>query len=43
MYDQFKKVYADILYRWDLLEKRAEVLKYVSIPAEPHTGVGKYI
>ena len=41
LYDQFKKAYADILYRWDLLDKRAEVLKYVSIPPEPHTGVGK--
>ncbi len=39
-YDQFKKVYADILYRWDLLHKRSEVLKYVSTPAEPHKGLG---
>ena len=39
-YDQFKKAYAEILYRMNLLTQRAQVLKYVSVPSEPHTGIG---
>ncbi|CAB3373844.1 Hypothetical predicted protein [Cloeon dipterum] len=30
LHDCFKRVYADILYRWDLLEARTQVLKYVT-------------
>ncbi len=26
--DEYRRVYADILYAWDLLDKRSEVLKY---------------
>uniref|UniRef100_W5K811 WD repeat domain 59 n=1 Tax=Astyanax mexicanus TaxID=7994 RepID=W5K811_ASTMX len=38
-FDDFKKCYGEILYRWGLKEKRAEVLKFVSCPPEPHKGV----
>ncbi|KAF8783299.1 GATOR complex protein WDR59 like protein [Argiope bruennichi] len=38
-FDQYKMVYADVLYRWGLLEQRAQVLKTVSTPAEKHKGV----
>lgn len=38
-YDQFKKVYAEILYRWSLYEQRAQVLKYVSSVEEKHKGI----
>ncbi|KAG8200611.1 hypothetical protein JTE90_022233 [Oedothorax gibbosus] len=37
--DQYKMVYADALYRWNLLEQRAQVLKTVSTSAEKHKGV----
>ena len=39
-FDQFKKAYAEILYRWELLNTRAEILKYVSTPSQPHKGLG---
>ncbi|KAM4721286.1 GATOR2 complex protein WDR59 isoform 2-T2 [Rhinophrynus dorsalis] len=38
-FDDFKKCYGEILYRWGLQEKRAEVLKFVSCPPEPHRGI----
>ncbi|XP_064414503.1 GATOR2 complex protein WDR59 isoform X2 [Latimeria chalumnae] len=38
-FDDFKKCYGEILYRWGLREKRAEVLKFVSHPPEPHKGI----
>nr|XP_033799761.1 GATOR complex protein WDR59 isoform X3 [Geotrypetes seraphini] len=38
-FDDFKKCYSEILYRWGLREKRAEVLKFVSCPPEPHRGI----
>uniref|UniRef100_A0A8C5WKW0 WD repeat domain 59 n=1 Tax=Leptobrachium leishanense TaxID=445787 RepID=A0A8C5WKW0_9ANUR len=38
-FDDFKKCYGEILYRWGLQEKRAEVLKFVSSPPEPHRGI----
>ncbi|XP_029464735.1 GATOR complex protein WDR59 isoform X2 [Rhinatrema bivittatum] len=38
-FDDFKKCYGEILYRWGLREKRAEVLKFVSCPPEPHRGI----
>uniref|UniRef100_A0AAR2KPQ6 RWD domain-containing protein n=1 Tax=Pygocentrus nattereri TaxID=42514 RepID=A0AAR2KPQ6_PYGNA len=38
-FDDFKKCYGEILYRWGLKEKRAEVLKFVSCPPEPHKGI----
>ncbi|GIY95576.1 GATOR complex protein WDR59 [Caerostris extrusa] len=37
--DQYKMVYADVLYRWGLLEQRAQVLKTVSIATEKHKDV----
>jgi len=39
-FDEFKKAYAEILYRWELLNTRAEILKYVSTPSQPHKGLG---
>ena len=41
-YDAYKRVYADLLYRWGLLSHRALVLKYVSTPTEPHQGLGMF-
>ncbi|XP_065139846.2 GATOR2 complex protein WDR59 isoform X1 [Paramisgurnus dabryanus] len=38
-FDDFKKCYGEILHRWGLREKRAEVLKFVSCPPEPHKGI----
>uniref|UniRef100_A0A3Q2U674 WD repeat domain 59 n=1 Tax=Fundulus heteroclitus TaxID=8078 RepID=A0A3Q2U674_FUNHE len=38
-YDDFKKCYGEILYRWGLGDKRADVLKFTSSPPEPHKGV----
>ncbi|XP_053127090.1 GATOR complex protein WDR59 isoform X4 [Hemicordylus capensis] len=40
-FDDFKKCYGEILYRWGLREKRAEVLKFVSCPPDPHKGIGR--
>uniref|UniRef100_UPI0035900280 GATOR2 complex protein WDR59 isoform X3 n=1 Tax=Myxine glutinosa TaxID=7769 RepID=UPI0035900280 len=36
---EFKKCYGEILYRWGLKEKRAEVLKFVRCPLDHHKGV----
>ncbi|CAI5781927.1 complex WDR59 isoform X1 [Podarcis lilfordi] len=41
-FDDFKKCYGEILYRWGLREKRAEVLKFVSCPPDPHKGIGEW-
>ncbi|XP_067386241.1 GATOR2 complex protein WDR59 isoform X2 [Emydura macquarii macquarii] len=38
-FDDFKKCYGEILYRWGLREKRAEVLKFASCPPDPHKGI----
>ncbi|KAG7278151.1 hypothetical protein CRUP_019461 [Coryphaenoides rupestris] len=38
-FDDFKKCYGEILHRWGLKEKRAEVLKFASCPPEPHRGI----
>ncbi|XP_037550788.1 GATOR complex protein WDR59 [Nematolebias whitei] len=38
-FDDFKKCYGEILYRWDLRDKRADVLKFTSSPPEPHKGI----
>lgn len=38
-YDEYKNVYAEILYRWNLLQQRAQVLKYVSVAPEKHKGI----
>ncbi|XP_077569375.1 GATOR2 complex protein WDR59 isoform X3 [Stigmatopora nigra] len=38
-FDDFKKCYAEILYRWDLRDKRADVLKFASCSPESHRGV----
>ncbi|XP_074522971.1 GATOR2 complex protein WDR59 isoform X1 [Halichoeres trimaculatus] len=38
-FDDFKKCYGEILYRWGLRDKRADVLKFASCPPEPHRGI----
>ncbi|XP_020495862.1 GATOR2 complex protein WDR59 isoform X2 [Labrus bergylta] len=38
-FDDFKICYGEILYRWGLREKRADVLKFASCPPEPHKGI----
>ncbi|XP_034070954.1 GATOR complex protein WDR59 [Gymnodraco acuticeps] len=38
-FDDFKKSYGEILHRWGLREKRADVLKFASCPPEPHKGI----
>lgn len=42
LHDHYIKQYADVLYRWNLLGKRAEVIKFLSEPQQPHNGVGKW-
>lgn len=41
-FDDFKKCYGEILYRWGLREKRADVLKFASCAPEPHKGIGTF-
>lgn len=41
-FDDFKKCYGEILYRWGLRDKRADVLKFTSSPPEPHKGIGTF-
>ena len=42
LYDHYMNQYADVLYRWNLLGKRAEVIKFLSVPQKPHKGVGEW-
>ena len=39
--DEYRRCYANILYRWQLLEKRAEVVKLQSTPSKDHTKIGE--
>lgn len=39
LYDSYKRAYAEMLYRWNLLSPRAKVLKYISVPAEAYRDV----
>ncbi|CAH3138838.1 unnamed protein product [Porites lobata] len=39
LHDHYIKQYADVLYRWNLLGKRAEVIKFLSEAQQPHSGV----
>ncbi|PFX34828.1 WD repeat-containing protein 59 [Stylophora pistillata] len=39
LHDHYMNQYADVLYRWNLLGKRAEVIKFLSEPQKPHSGV----
>lgn len=39
LYDSYKRVYAEMLYRWNLLLPRAKILKYISVPAEAYRDV----
>ncbi|KAG7207480.1 hypothetical protein KM043_009113 [Ampulex compressa] len=40
LYDGYKKAYAEVLHRWNLLDARAQVLKHVSTtPLDTHKGV----
>ena len=39
-YDSYKQIYADILYRWQLMEKRALILKCcLNVNSAPHQGI----
>uniref|UniRef100_H3BW40 WD repeat domain 59 n=1 Tax=Tetraodon nigroviridis TaxID=99883 RepID=H3BW40_TETNG len=38
-FDDFKKSYGEILHRWGLRDKRADVLKFASCAPEPHKGI----
>nr|XP_027223649.1 GATOR complex protein WDR59-like isoform X3 [Penaeus vannamei] len=38
-YDELRRAYADILYRWGLLKQRAMVLKYLQAQPPAHKGV----
>ena len=38
--DEYRRCYANILYQWQLLEQRAEVIKLQSTPSEDHTQIG---
>jgi len=42
-YDEFKRAYAEILYQWNLLEARSQILKYISTPPESHRGIGRQL
>ena len=39
--DEYRRCYANILYCWQLLEKRAEVVKLQSKPSDDHTKIGE--
>lgn len=39
LYDCYKRAYAEMLYRWNLLIIRSKVLKYISVPAEAYRDV----
>ena len=39
--DEYRRCYANILYRWELLEQRAEVIKLQSTTNEDHTRIGQ--
>lgn len=41
-YDHFLKVYADVLYRWGMRNQYAHIMKHVTIPPEPHAGIGLF-
>lgn len=42
-YDQFKRFYSEILYRWHLTTQRAEVVKYITEQPKKPKGLGKEI
>ena len=39
--DEYRRCYANILYQWQLLEQRAEVVKLRSKRSEDQTEIGK--
>ncbi|CAH0557006.1 unnamed protein product [Brassicogethes aeneus] len=39
LYEYYKLAYAETLHRWRLIYNRAEVIKYMCAPADPHKGV----
>ncbi|XP_031559913.1 GATOR complex protein WDR59-like [Actinia tenebrosa] len=39
LHDHFKRLYSDVLYRWNMLDKRVEVLKFLSKPQETGKGI----
>ena len=41
-YDQFKRNYAEILYRWDMHVQRTEVMKFCTDRQDEENGIGKW-
>ena len=41
--DEYRRCYANILYQWQLLEQRAEVVKLQSSSNEDHTKIGEWL
>lgn len=39
LYDEYRRAYADILHRWNFLDARAQVMKFISGNAETHSGI----
>ena len=42
-YDQYKRNYAEILYRWDMHSQRTEVMKYCSDNPNEYRAWGELI
>ena len=38
--DEYRRSYANILYCWEMLDQRAEVLKFQVARDDPHTEIG---
>ena len=41
-HEQIKKAYADVLYKWNLLNKRTEVLKHTDNTGAHRVAIGDY-
>lgn len=39
LYDSYKRLYAEMLFRWNLLVSRSKILKYLSVNSEIHRDV----
>lgn len=40
-YDAFKQAYANVLDRWNLVNQKTQILKYIHKPTTPHSGLSK--
>lgn len=43
LYNNFRHIYAEILYQWQEREKSAEVAKYIDQAAQVHRGIGAFL